>query len=141
MKKVLVLCTGNSCGSQMAHGYLSKFKKCETEIYSAGIETHGINQKAIEIMKLDGVDISHHTSNNVNDYTDINFDYILTVCDHAKENCPHFPSSTLKFHYNFIDPSKSIGTEQEIEKQFIETRDTIKQYIERFCKMYLNEYQ
>ena len=141
MKKVLVLCTGNSCRSQMAHGYLNKFKKCKAEVYSAGIETHGLNKKAAEIMKLDGVDISQNTSNNVSEYSDINFDYILTVCDHAKESCPHFPSSALKFHYNFTDPSKATGTEEEITQQFIEVRDTIKQYIERFCKMYLNEYQ
>lgn len=125
----------------MAHGYLNKFKKCKAEVYSAGIETHGLNKKAAEIMKLDGVDISQNTSNNVSEYSDINFDYILTVCDHAKESCPHFPSSALKFHYNFTDPSKATGTEEEITQQFIEVRDTIKQYIERFCKMYLNEYQ
>lgn len=125
----------------MAHGYLNKFKKCAAEIYSAGIETHGVNQKAVEVMKLDGVDISHHTSNSVNEYASINFDYIITVCDHDKESCTHFPSSALKFHYNFIDPTKAKGTEEEITKQFIEVRDTIKQYIERFCKMYLNEYQ
>lgn len=125
----------------MAHGYLNKFKKCKAEIYSAGIETHGVNKKAIEVMKLDSVDISHHTSNYINEYADKSFDYIITVCDRAKENCPHFPSSALQFHYNFIDPSKATGTEEEIQKQFIDTRDTIKQYIERFCKMYLNEYQ
>jgi arsenate reductase (thioredoxin) len=141
MKKVLVICTGNSCRSQMAHGYLNKFKKCAAEIYSAGIETHGVNQKAIEVMKLDGIDISHHTSNNVNEYAGINFNYVITVCDNAKESCPHFHSPALKFHYNFTDPSKVKGTEEEIQKQFIETRDTIKQYIERFCKMYLNDYQ
>jgi len=125
----------------MAHGYLEKFKKCKAEVYSAGIETHGLDRKAVEVMKLDGIDISQHTSNNVNDYTNINFDYIITVCDHAKESCPHFPSSALKFHYNFNDPSKVKGTEEEIQKEFVEVRDTIKQYIERFCKMYLNEYQ
>ncbi len=125
----------------MAHGYLNKFKKCKAEIYSAGIETHGVNQKAIEIMKLDGIDIRHHTSNNVNEYATVDFDYIITVCDNAKESCSHFPSTALQFHYNFNDPAKVKGTEEEIQQEFIEVRDTIKQYIERFCKMYLNEYQ
>lgn len=86
---ILVLCTGNSCRSQMAHGYLNALAKGAHQIYSAGIETHGLNQRAVKVMMEDGVDISAHTSNHVNEYADINFDIILTVCDHARENCPY----------------------------------------------------
>ena len=84
MKKILVLCTGNSCRSQIAHGYLKKFAGDKAEIFSAGVETHGVNPKAIATMQEDGIDISMHTSNNVNEYRDIDFDYVITVCDHAK---------------------------------------------------------
>ena len=107
MKKVLVLCTGNSCRSQIAHGYLKKFAGDKAEIYSAGVETHGVNPKAIATMQEDGIDISMHTSNNVNEYRDIDFDYVITVCDHAKEVCPYFPSNAALFHYNFPDPAKA----------------------------------
>ena len=81
MKNILVLCTGNSCRSQMAHGYLFEFLSAKAMIYSAGIETHGVNQNAIESMARDGVDISNYSSNNVNEYRDINFDFVITVCD------------------------------------------------------------
>jgi len=101
MKKVLVLCTGNSCRSQVAEGYLRKFSNGEAEIFSAGIETHGVNRLAIAVMKEDGIDISHHTSNHTDEYKNIDFDYVITVCDNAKERCPIFPSSAKKFHQNF----------------------------------------
>ncbi|MBA4197002.1 MAG: protein tyrosine phosphatase [Chitinophaga sp.] len=130
--KILVLCTGNSCRSQMAHGYLEYFAKDKAEIYSAGVETHGVNPKAIAIMKEDGIDISHHTSNNMNEYRDIDFDFVITVCDNAKERCPFFPSSAKKFHYNFPDPAKAIGTEEEILQQFRAVRELIKTYCRNF---------
>src|ERR1700744_5932296 len=98
MKKVLVLCTGNSCRSQMAEGYLRYYAEGKAEIYSAGIETHGVNPKAITMMKEDGIDISQHTSNHVDAYKNIHFDFVITVCDNAKENCPYFPSTAKKFH-------------------------------------------
>src|ERR1044071_873434 len=88
MKKILVLCTGNSCRSQIAEGYLRYFSGEKADIYSAGIETHGVNPRAIATMLEDGIDISGHTSNNVDEYRDIAFDYVLTVCDNAKESCP-----------------------------------------------------
>ncbi|MDB5221771.1 MAG: arsenate reductase ArsC, partial [Chitinophagaceae bacterium] len=78
MKRILVLCTGNSCRSQIAQGYLQHFAKDKAEVYSAGIETHGVNPKAIAVMKEDGIDISHNTSNNVDEYRDIDFDYVIT---------------------------------------------------------------
>jgi arsenate reductase len=134
MKKVLVLCTGNSCRSQIAEGYLKHFAGDKATIYSAGVETHGVNPKAIETMKADGIDISQHTSNNILEYQGVNFDFVITVCDNAKERCPFFPSNAVKLHYNFPDPAKAIGSEDEIKQSFASTRDMIKEYCENFVK-------
>lgn len=112
----------------MAEGYLRHFANGKAEVYSAGVETHGVNPRAITIMQEDGIDISGHTSNNVNEYRDIGFDYVITVCDNAKERCPVFPSRAVKLHYNFPDPAKATGTEQEIMKQFRNVRDQVKSY-------------
>lgn len=109
-KKILVLCTGNSCRSQIAEGYLRYFAGDKAIIYSAGVETHGVNPRAIATMQEDGIDISMHTSNNMDEYRDIDFDYVITVCDNARERCPFFPSSAQKFHHNFPDPAKAVGT-------------------------------
>jgi len=132
MKNVLVLCTGNSCRSQIAEGYLRHFAGSTANIYSAGIKTHGVNPRAIEIMKRDGVDISNHTSNNINEYLEIPFDFVITVCDNAKESCPYFPTQAVKLHYNFPDPAKASGTEEEIMEQFREVREMIRKYIQNF---------
>src|SRR6516225_9826813 len=113
MKKILVLCTGNSCRSQIAEGYLKYFAGDKAVIYSAGVETHGVNPRAIATMAEDGIDISNHTSNNITEYSDIPFDFVITVCDHAKERCPFFPGSAQLFHENFPDPAKVTGTEEE----------------------------
>ena len=137
MKKVLVLCTGNSCRSQIAHGYLQKFAGDKAEVYSAGVETHGVNPKAIATMKEDGTDISHHTSNNVLEYQGIDFDYVITVCDNAKERCPYFPSRAEKFHYNFPDPAKATGTEEEVKREFAAVREMIKKYSLDFVKEHI----
>jgi arsenate reductase (thioredoxin) len=131
-KKILVLCTGNSCRSQIAHGYLQLFGGDKVEVYSAGVETHGVNPKAIAIMKEDGVDISRHTSNNVLEYQEIDFDFVITVCDNAKERCPYFPSKAMKFHYNFPDPAKAVGTDEEVKKEFEKVRNLIKNYSKDF---------
>ncbi len=134
-----MLCTGNSCRSQMAHGYFEKFSQDKACIYSAGIETHGLNPGAVSIMKEDGVDISHHTSNNVDEYFDVDFDYIITVCDHANEHCPYIPSkNAVRLHHNFSDPSKVVGTEDEKYGAFLKTRNDIKAYVEKFVDTYLN---
>ena len=127
-KKILVLCTGNSCRSQIAEGYLRYFAGDKAIIYSAGVETHGVNTKAIETMKEDGIDISSHTSNNIEEYRNIDFDFVITVCDNAKERCPFFPSNAKKFHYNFPDPAKATGTDNEIKQQFRNVRQMIKDY-------------
>lgn len=132
MKNVLVLCTGNSCRSQIADGYLRKFAQGKANIYSAGIETHGVNPKAIATMKEDGIDISNHTSNHVDEYKEVPFDYVITVCDNANERCPVFPSNAKKFHHNFPDPAKAKGTESEIEEQFRMVRDMIRDYCKSF---------
>jgi arsenate reductase (thioredoxin) len=132
MKRILVLCTGNSCRSQIAEGYLRHFAGDKAEVYSAGVETHGVNPRAIQTMKEDNIDISKHTSNNVNEYRDLEFDYVITVCDNAKERCPFFPSKAKKFHYNFPDPAKATGTEEEISQQFREVRGMIKRYSQQF---------
>ena len=138
MKNILVLCTGNSCRSQMAHGYLKQLTKGKANIYSAGIETHGLNTEAVAIMKEDGIDISKHTSNHVDEYADVNFDYIMTVCDHANENCPFIPSkNAVRLHHNFFDPSKVVETDDERHKAFEKARDEIKSYFGKFVKTYL----
>lgn len=128
MNNILVLCTGNSCRSQIAHGYLEHFTAGKAAVYSAGVETHGVNPRAIKTMKEDGIDISFHTSNNVSEYADIVFDYIITVCDNAKERCPYIPGNAKRFHYNFPDPAKATGTEEEIMQQFTDVRNMIKKY-------------
>lgn len=135
MKNILVLCTGNSCRSQIAEGYLRHFADKENvKVYSAGVETHGVNPRAIAIMQEDGIDISQHSSNNVAEYQEIAFDYVITVCDNAQERCPIFPTQAQKFHYNFPDPAKATGTESEIMQQFREVREMIKQYCQTFVE-------
>lgn len=128
MKNILVLCTGNSCRSQMAEGYLRLFYGDHAKVYSAGVETHGVNPRAIAIMAEDGIDISKHTSNHVDEYCDVSFDLILTVCDNAKERCPYFPSQANRLHYNFPDPAKAPGSDEEVMESFRTTRDLIKGY-------------
>jgi arsenate reductase len=131
-KKILVLCTGNSCRSQIAEGYLRRFAGDKAEVYSAGVETHGVNPGAIETMKEDDIDISKHTSNNIDEYREIDFDFVITVCDNAKERCPYFPTKAKKFHQNFPDPAKATGTEEEIKEQFRQVRQQIKDYCKKF---------
>lgn len=132
-KNILVLCTGNSCRSQIAEGYLRYFAKEKANVYSAGIETHGVNPKAIATMKEDNIDISNHTSNHIDEYSHINFDFVITVCDHAKEHCPFFRTKAKKFHHNFSDPSKATGTNKEIDESFRKTREEIKCFCEGFA--------
>ena len=136
MKNILVLCTGNSCRSQIAHGFLASMTAGKANVYSAGVETHGVNPKAIATMKEIGIDISSHTSNNITEYFGIDFDYVITVCDNAKERCPYFPTKAVKLHYNFPDPAKATGTDDEINEQFRAVRSLIKDYFEQFVNEY-----
>lgn len=137
MKNILVLCTGNSCRSQIAEGYLRYYAGENANVYSAGVETHGVNPRAISIMNEVGIDISNHTSNHVDEYANIDFDFIITVCDNAKERCPYFPSKAERFHYNFPDPAKAIGSEEEILNEFRRVRILIADYCKDFVAKHL----
>ena len=137
MKMILVLCTGNSCRSQIAEGYLRHFAGDKATVYSAGIETHGVNPKAIQVMAEDHIDISKHTSNNVAEYMTIPFDQVITVCDNANEACPFFPGKVERFHQNFPDPAKATGTPDEVMNEFRRVRDMIKVYAADFVKVYI----
>ena len=137
MKNILVLCTGNSCRSQIAHGWLNYYTdSSKIQIYSAGIEAHGLNKMATETMSEIGIDISHQKSNLISDYDKIQFDFIITVCDNAKENCPVFHSkNSKKIHKNFSDPSKINGDINKIKNSFKKSRDEIRD----FCKNFVIE--
>jgi len=132
-KNVLVLCTGNSCRSQLLHGYLQQTLGERAAVYSAGVEVHGLNPRAVRVMAEDGVDISHHTSNHIEEYAAVPFDYVLTVCDHANEVCPVFPSTAKKLHHNFPDPAQATGSEKEIMDQFRNVRDQVQAYAREFA--------
>ena len=133
MNKILVLCTGNSCRSQMAEGLLSYFST-NTKVYSAGTKPEKINPFAIKAMAEMGIDISKNTSNHVDEYTDIDFDYVFTVCDNAKEICPIYPKAKQMIHHSFNDPADATGTEQEQLKVYIEVRNQLRDYFKAFAK-------
>lgn len=138
MKNILVLCTGNSCRSQIAEGYLRHFAGALATIYSAGIETHGVNPKAIAVMAEDHIDISGHTSNHVDEYNAIRFDHVITVCDNANEACPFFPGKVERYHENFPDPAKATGTPEAVMNEFRRVRELIKVYAKNFAQQHLN---
>jgi len=137
IKKILVLCTGNSCRSQLTKGYLRHFAGDQAQVYSAGVETHGVNPRAIATMQEDGIDISYHTSNNMEEYRNIAFDFVITVCDNANERCPFFSGTVQKFHHNFPDPAKATGTDEEIMQRFREVREEIKSYSRNFVQNHI----
>ncbi len=132
--KILILCTGNSCRSQMAHGFLQSFDK-NLSVRSAGTEASGkINPNAVKAMKEIGIDISHHTSDPVDNYLGEEWDYVITVCGGAKEACPAFMGKVKnRLHIGFDDPSHAQGSEQFIWSEFIRVRDEIK---ESFHELY-----
>jgi arsenate reductase (thioredoxin) len=135
--KVLILCTGNSCRSQMAHGFLQSFDK-NIEVRSAGTEpAKQVNQKAVKVMKEEGIDISHHTPKMVDQYLKDEWDYVITVCDHANETCPLFSGKVKhRLHIGFEDPSHAKGTDEFIWSEFRRVRDEIRA---RFFEFYKNE--
>jgi len=135
--KVLILCTGNSCRSQMAHGFLQSFDQNIT-VYSAGTEASGkLNHKAVAAMKEIGIDISHHTSDSVEKYLNDEWDYVITVCGGANESCPAFIGKVKhRLHIGFDDPSHAVGTDEFIWSEYIRVRDEIK---EGFWKFYNEE--
>ena len=133
MKNILILCTGNSCRSQIAEGYFRHFHGDRYAVYSAGVEVHGVNPRAVKVMQEDGIDLSNHTSNHVDEYKDIDFSDVLTVCDHANEVCPVLPGKHKKFHHNFPDPAKAKGEEEEVMNEFRRVRGMIREYVEGFA--------
>ncbi len=133
--KVLILCTGNSCRSQMAHGFLQSFDK-ELEVFSAGTEpANQVNPRAIQVMKEVGIDISNHKPKNVDIYLNDTWDYVITVCGGANETCPSFLGTVKnRLHIGFEDPSEAVGTEEFIMSEFRRVRDEIKREFENFYK-------
>jgi arsenate reductase len=132
---VYFLCTGNSCRSQIADGYLKALGGDRYEVFSAGLEAHGLNPRAIQIMQADGIDITSHTSDVIDPELLNRADYVITLCGHADEHCPAVINpSVTKWHWGFEDPAKAKGTEEEVMATFNEVRDAIKARIERFLK-------
>jgi arsenate reductase (thioredoxin) len=133
LMKVLFLCTGNSCRSQMAEGFARALKGEHVEAFSAGVEPHGLNPRAVKAMADAGVDISQHKSKHVNDLKDIAFDYVVTVCDDAHESCPVFPGKTKVVHVGFDDPprlAKNAESEEEAMTHYRRVRDEIKMFVQ-----------
>jgi arsenate reductase len=131
--RILFLCTGNSCRSQMAEGFTRALKSDELEVESAGIEKHGLNARAVQAMREAGVDISSHHSKTVDELSDPEFDYVVTVCGHAQENCPVFPAKTRVIHKGFEDPPRlaaNAKTEEEAMMQYRRVRDEIRAFVE-----------
>jgi arsenate reductase len=132
-KKILILCTGNSARSQMAEGLLRHDAGDRFEVASAGTKPSRVRPEAIEVMREVGIDISGHRSKNVDEFSGQHFDYVLSVCDHAKESCPIFPAGTAALHRNFEDPAALDGTEQERLTAFGRVRDQLRSYLREFA--------
>jgi arsenate reductase len=138
-KKILFLCTGNACRSQIAEGWARYLKSGVIEAYSAGVSPAGVSTRAIAVMAETGVDISTQTSKHVDTLKDVDFDYIVTVCDKAREQCPVFPSRTKKIHKSFEDPAFMVGSEDEIMAVFRKIRDDIRAFVETMPENLENE--
>ena len=134
-KKVLFLCTENSCRSQMAEGILRNLKGSKFEVFSAGVRPSVVNPIAIKVMAEIGIDISGHRSKSVDEFQGLNFDFVITTCDVARETCPVFPGIARHLHCSFNDPAAVRGSEEEIISAFRKVRDEIKSRIqEEFCQ-------
>lgn len=133
-KRVLILCTGNSARSQMAEGLLRHDSGNEFEVESAGVVSSFVRPQAIEAMREVGIDITAHRSKSVEEFTDREFDYVITVCDNAKESCPVFPGRTKRIHWSFDDPAGAQGTEDEKLAVFRRVRDEIRDRFRGFIK-------
>jgi arsenate reductase len=130
--KILFLCTGNSCRSQMAEGFARALKRNQIDAFSAGIEPHGLNKLAVKVMAEAGVDISHHRSKHIDEFKDVPLAYVVTVCGHANETCPIFPGTTKVIHVGFDDPpalAKDAKTEGEALGHYRRVRDEIRQFV------------
>lgn len=133
MKTILFLCTGNSCRSQMAHGFANSMHNDSLQCYSAGLVSHGMNNLAVQVMAEIGIDISEHTSQTLSELGHINFDYVATVCDHAADNCPSFKQGEQLIHQRFDDPPKlalHAKTDEESLVFYRKVRDEIQQWVE-----------
>ncbi|HBB67451.1 MAG: arsenate reductase [Elusimicrobia bacterium GWA2_56_46] len=128
MKKILFLCTGNSCRSQMAEGWARHLHGDKLEAYSAGINPHGIHPLTLQVMKEAGVDISAQSSKHIRVVKDIDFDYVITLCDSARESCPLFPGKIRILHYDFEDPAAAHGSDSEVISAFRRVRDQIRDF-------------
>jgi arsenate reductase (thioredoxin) len=135
--KILILCTGNSCRSQMAHGFLESFDK-RLQVFSAGTKpAENVNTMAVDVMKRAGIDISDHTPKHVDAFINDHWDYVITVCDHANETCPVFPGKVRhRLHMGFDDPSAATGSYIEILNEFYRVRNEIR---DEFYKLYESE--
>ena len=132
--KILFLCTGNACRSQMAEGWTRHLKGDRIDVWSAGIETHGLDPKAVKVMAESGVDISKHRSKHLNEIIDIPFDVVITVCDNARESCPLFPRLVKKVHAGFDDPpalAKEAKSEEEVLEHYRRVREEIREFVEK----------
>lgn len=133
--KILFLCTGNSCRSQMAEGWARSLLGDSVEAWSAGVETHGLNERAVQVMNEAGVDISGHRSKLADDLRDIRFDFVVTVCDNARESCPVFPGEGVILHHGFEDPpflARSASSENDILAPYRRVRDEIRDFVVHF---------
>jgi arsenate reductase (thioredoxin) len=133
-KRVLILCTGNSARSQMAEGLLREIGGGGFEVESAGVVASFVRPQAIRAMKEIGIDISGQRSKSVDEFSGREFDYVITVCDNAKENCPVFPGKTARIHWSFDDPAEEAGSEEEKMALFRRVRDEIKEKLDTFAK-------
>lgn len=140
MKRILVLSDFNSVRGPIAQGYLNHFKKCNAEIYSIGMKTKNVNANAIKVMAMGEIDINSNNSISFDELNNLKLDYAISLSDKAKVMADKLPASTLKFHYQFNDLENLNGSDEEVLKHFITLRDIMKLYIEKFCKIYLNEY-
>jgi len=131
-KKVLFLCTGNSARSQMAEGLLRHLRNNEFEVFSAGVDPKGVHPKAVQAMQEIGIDISGQKSKHIDELIDKGFDYIITLCDHAAQNCPVFLGKGVRLHHSFSDPAAAVGNDHEVLEAFRKVRDELKQFILRF---------
>jgi arsenate reductase (thioredoxin) len=130
--KILFLCTGNSCRSQMAEGWTKTLKADQIKAWSAGIEKHGLNPRAVKAMAESGVDIGGQTSKTISELPDMAFDYVITVCGHANETCPFFPGKVKRVHAGFDDPpllAKDAQTEEEAMAHYRRVRDEIREFV------------
>ncbi|MEE2699735.1 MAG: arsenate reductase ArsC [Bacteroidota bacterium] len=134
MKKVLIICTGNSCRSQMAEGWIREFIDDKIHLFSAGTHPEPVNPIAVKVMEMASIDISYYQSNLIDDYLSLDLDYVITVCDSAKELCPTFPTAGKIIHQSFPDPAKAEGSAEQILSTYISVRDMLKSFCKDFVQ-------